>query len=124
MEYLPAFIYFITGLAGVTIIDTVGAYASRKFNFNYGYLIIVSAGLYIVIGYLCANRYNLSMAFLINGLLGLYDGTIGLKLSILLKANKGLSAEKSQEIGVEKIGLMMVFMGFFFALVGGSIVYL
>lgn len=124
MTYVHAIIYFIIGLAGITVIDTIGAFASRKLNFNYGYFIILSAALYISIGYLCTREYNFGMAVLINGLLGLYDGSIGLKLSILLKANGGLSAEKSREIGMEKITLMMVFMGFFFALVGGSIIFL
>lgn len=124
MEYIYAIIYLIIGIGGVTIIDTLGAFASRKLGFNYGYLIIVSGGLYIYMGYLCTSTYNIGMAFLINGLVGLYDGSIGLNLSILLKANGGLSEEKSNEIGKEKIALMMTMMGFFFAWIGSLILYL
>ena len=58
------------------------------------------------------------MAFLICGLIGIYDGTVGLKLSNYFQANGGLSVEKIQEIGKAKIAFMMVNMSFFFALIG------
>jgi hypothetical protein len=118
MYYLTAFICLFVGIIGITIIDTVGAVSSRKFNFKYGYLIGVSAALYIYIAFVAAIEYNYLMAFLVNGLIGYFDGTIGLRLSVFCKANGGLSKEKVQEIGKAKIALMMINVAFFFALIG------
>ena len=118
MYFLTAFICLIAGLTGVTIIDTVGAVSSRKLNFKYGNLIVLSAALYIYISFIASLEYNYLMAFLINGLIGFYDGTIGLKLSAFCKANGGLTIEKIQEVGKAKIALMMINIAFFFALIG------
>jgi hypothetical protein len=118
MYFVTAFICLFSGLIGVTIIDTVGAVSSRKFNFKYEYLILLSAALYIYISFVASLEYNYLMAFLINGLIGFYDGTIGLKLSVYYKANGGLSPEKIHEIGKAKLAVMMINISFFFALIG------
>lgn len=76
------------GLIFITLIDTLGAVASRKFNFKYTYLGMLSFAIYIVIGYLLSSwHFELLTVLAICSLLGLYDSTIGLKLSIRFKAN-------------------------------------
>jgi len=78
----------LIGLIFITLIDTLGAVASRKFNFKYTYLGLLSFAIYIGIGYLLSSWYFESIIVLaICALLGLYDSTIGLKLSIRFKAN-------------------------------------
>jgi len=87
--YLYITIYFLTGLICITLIDTVGAVASRKLNFKYTYLSIVSFIVYIGIGYLISKQYGLTIALIVNAILGLYDSTVGMSLSIRAKANTG-----------------------------------
>ena len=118
MSYLNALIYLVAGLLIVSLIDTAGSIASRKLNFKYGYLTILSGAVYIYIGYLASKEYSITTALLINGLIGLYDGTIGLKFSIILKAKEGLSSEKVNEVGKAKIAFMMINIAFVFALAG------
>jgi len=78
----------LIGLIFITLIDTLGAVASRKFNFKYTYLGMLSFAIYIVIGYLLSGwDFELITVLAICALLGLYDSTIGLKLSIRFKAN-------------------------------------
>jgi hypothetical protein len=121
MTYTNALAYLTVGLVVITLIDTLGAIASRKLNFNYAYLTIPSFVVYTGIGYLTSEQYGLSMAMLVNGLLGLYDGTIGFRLSIINKANTGLDTEKSKEDLDGKTALVMIFLSFVFALVGFGI---
>ena len=80
-------ICLLIGLAGITFIDVLGAIASRKLSFKYVKLISVSLLFYIYMGYLVSKNYGLAIAFVINNLIGFYDATVGLRLSIILKAN-------------------------------------
>jgi|GEM_PF-2649681 len=86
--YQQLTIYFLIGLTCITLIATLGAVASRKFNFKYTYLGMLSFAIYIVIGYLLSGcHFELITVLAMCALLGLYDSTIGLKLSIRFKAN-------------------------------------
>ena len=118
MNYTNALIYLIAGLGTITLIDAVGSVASRKLNFKYVYLIIFSLAAYIVIGYLVSKEYGLSAGLLVNGLIGLYDGTIGAKLSIILKAKTDLNAEQTRQLSKGKAAPFMILVGFVFALIG------
>ncbi len=113
--YLHITIYFLAGLICITLIDTVGAVASRKLNFKYTYLSIVSFIVYIGIGYLISKQYGLTFALIVNAILGLYDSTVGLSLSIRAKANTG------NITGVEgnpKMIIGMIITAVFFGLMG------
>ncbi len=118
MNFPNAFLWLILGLVLITLIDTVGAIASRKFNFKYAYLSIFSFAVYVGLGYLLSKQYDPLFVFLIAGLLGLYDGTIGLRLSIILKANNGLGTNKSMELLNAKTAISMVFTAILFAFIG------
>ena len=118
MNYTNAVIYLLVGLAIITVIDTLGAIASRKLKFKYSYLIILSTAIYIYISYLTSAEYGLFPALLVNGLIGFYDGTIGFKLSILLNANTGLDKQKSMEHLNERTALFMIIMASIFAIIG------
>lgn len=43
---------FFSGISAVTLIDTLGAIASRKFNFKYEILALFSFSIYLLIGFL------------------------------------------------------------------------
>jgi len=112
--YLQLTAYFITGLVCITLIDTLGAVASRKFNFKYTYLAILSFAIYIGTGYLLADKhFELIFILAISAILGLYDSTIGLKLSIRLKANsENIDTLTSNPKMVISMITMAIFQGF------------
>lgn len=110
MGYLHAWIYLISGLIVITITDTLGSVASRKFNFRYASLTFLSVGIYICFGCITCIRYDLVTALWVNGLLGLFDGTVGLYLSIILGANTGLDKKKSlQHVNMTTAVSMIIF---------------
>jgi hypothetical protein len=76
---------------------------------------------YVCIGYLTSKEYELSTGLLVNALIGFYDGTIGFKLSIILKANTGLNKEKSLEHLNGKTAFFMITIAIVFALIGYAI---
>ncbi|TBO40244.1 hypothetical protein [Pedobacter kyonggii] len=109
---------FLIGLICITLIDTLGAVASRKFNFKYTYLSILSFAVYMGIGYFLSNHFQLIIIFATNSLLGLYDSTIGLKLSIRLKANsENIDTVESNA----KMVISMIIVAVFFGFIGYSV---
>ena len=110
MNFTNGFVYLISGLVIITVVDTLGSIASRRLNFKYIYLIPLSLVIYIGLGYWVCRDYGLYTGCLVNGLLGLFDGTVGAWLSIALKANTGLSEEKKTQLSKGKAaGFMMIF---------------
>ncbi|HSN62159.1 MAG TPA: hypothetical protein VLR49_14565 [Ferruginibacter sp.] len=118
MNLTNAVLYLFISIIIITIIDTLGAIASRKLNFNYAYLSILSFTVYMILGYLLSKQYNLPIIFFIAGLLGLYDGTIGFRLSIYLKANNRLETKKSKELLTVKTAVTMIIIACVFAYFG------
>lgn len=108
LDYSSLLLYFLSGIAIITIIDSVGAILSRVLNFKYVYLIVVSVALYIFMGYLVAKNFNLSIALAINAVLGLYDGSAGLWLCLKLKANIDNREETANMLNVKTAVTMMV----------------
>ena len=78
---------FILGVILIVLLDTIGAFASNRMNFKYIQLIPLSFAIFAVIGFILGKVTNYPTTALYMGLLGLFDGTIGLKLSIHFKAN-------------------------------------
>lgn len=112
----------LLALFAVTFIDTVGAWASRKFDFNYMRLSVASFIVYILIGYLIARQDGLLMAVIVNLLVGFYDATVGLKLALILRANYRLKEEEKQYltthfsvISMMLISPIMAFIGYLIA---------
>ena len=79
----------LIGFLLIVLIDSIGSIVSRKMNFNYGYLFLFSSAIYIAIPFLIRKRVDKKAAIISAALLGLFDATIGWKISILLKANTG-----------------------------------
>ena len=118
MNYFNLTIPLIIGLISITVIDTVGAVVSRTMKFNYAYLSILTFVVYTSIGYYVSTHYQLSIALLINAIMGLYDGSIGFWLSIILKSNSGLTIEQSYEMLGVKSALAMIIASIAFGLIG------
>lgn len=117
-------IYALVGLASITLVDTIGAIASRKMNFKYSYLSVVSFTIYILVAFFVAKDYSLPLALFINAILGLYDGTIGFWFSIILKANNGLTTEQINELLGVKSGFYMILISLIFSIIGYILTYI
>lgn len=90
MDYNSLLLYsFIAGLFFICLFATIGAVLSRKLNFNYAYLSILSTALYAIIAYEVCAGLNLKSAIIVNSFLALFDSTIGFLLSIWCKSNSG-----------------------------------
>ncbi|HUM98259.1 MAG TPA: hypothetical protein PK275_10400 [Chitinophagaceae bacterium] len=110
--------YLIIGIFSITLVDTLGAVASRKMNFKYIYLSIFSFAIYILVAFFVSKEYILTNVLLTNAILGLYDCTIGLWLSIVLRANNGLTAEQIKELFTLKSSIAMIVISVIFGLMG------
>jgi len=110
MHIKSALVLLISGLLFITMLDVLGARASRKLHFKYGSLVLFSLAIYIGLGFYASKQCSLTIALIINNIVGIYDGTIGFRLSILLKANSDIIKEKGKELLTDKAAaLMMVF---------------
>lgn len=87
MKKLPAAL--LIGFVLIALVDIIGSIASKQLNFNYSSLYPISYIIYITIPFLIAKQRNRKSAIISGALLGLFDSTVGLKLSIALKANTG-----------------------------------
>lgn len=112
----------LLGLLAVTLIDTLGAWASRKLDFNYRWLAIPSYAVYVFVGYTVSRQDGLLMAIIIDLLIGLYDGTVGLKLALILDANYRLNEEEKDLLTTQVavfsmmlIAPLMAFIGYLIA---------
>lgn len=122
MNYVNVLPVLLCGLLVVTLIATLGAIASRKFNFQYTWLSLASAVLYTWFGYLVAHEFDLLMALIVNNVIGFYDATVGLKLCIVCKANFRMVDEEvelpSTQFSVATmmfVSTALTFLGYLFA---------
>ena len=98
------FLIILSGILLVTILDALGAIASRKFNFNYSSLSLLSFAIYLFIGYWAGAKLGTMAGITLSGIVALYDAIIGWKLSIWLKPNLGMYEELLKE-EIEKMEL-------------------
>ena len=118
MAYTNLIKYLIIGIFSITLVDTLGAVASIKMNFKYIYLSFISIAIYILVAFFVSKEYILTNVLLTNAILGLYDCTIGLWLSIVLRANNGLTAEQIKELFTLKSSIAFIVISVFFGLIG------
>lgn len=109
------------GILGVTLIDTVGAVASRRLQFNYGYLTLLSLAVYFLIGYYGAGIAANKTVLLASLIVGSYDATIGFKLSKLCKPNLGSFEEDMKKVTYAHALLMMAIIGPLFSGIGYAV---
>jgi uncharacterized membrane protein YeaQ/YmgE (transglycosylase-associated protein family) len=118
-DLLQVSLFTLAGISAVTLIDTLGAIASRKLNFNYGWLIIFSLVVYTFTAYFVSSRLGLFSGFLVNCIVGIYDATLGWKFSLALNANTGMTDEEKKDanltfrlIATLIIALLFGYLGF------------
>lgn len=77
------------GLIAVGLLDIFGSIASRQLDFNYSNLSFVSFLVYATTCFFVTKTTDLKTGVIYGMILGFFDSTIGLKVSILLDANTG-----------------------------------
>ncbi|NSL85259.1 hypothetical protein ECE50_000335 [Chitinophaga sp. Mgbs1] len=118
MNYSTLLLYFLSGILIITIIDTIGAILSNVLQFKYIYLIVFSAALYIFMGYFVSRDFNLIMVIAINALLGLYDGSAGLWLSLKLNANMGQARVETERMPGVSVAITMMIIAIVLGILG------
>ena len=108
----------LIGIASVTLIDSIGSIASRRLQFNYGWLTILSLSVYTCTGYFIGEESNLNLVFAANCIIGFYDATIGWKLSIILRANTGMTDEEKAVLNLKARLFIMFIIAFLFGYIG------
>lgn len=106
------------GLLLITLIDVLGSISSRRMNYNYAYLSPLSFLAYGFIGYQGYHITTLAWTLVITFLTGIYDGTIGWKLAILLNANLGDRPEQTKNLSISSRILVMIVISGFFGVTG------
>ncbi len=77
------------GLIAVGLLDTFGSIASRQLDFDYTHLSFVSFIIYGTTCFFATMEKSLKTGIIYGMILGFFDSTVGLKISILLDANTG-----------------------------------
>jgi hypothetical protein len=102
----------VSGFLAVTTIDMLGSIASRKLNFNYAYLTPLSFLVYFSLGYRGHFLSSLPWTLIIACLTGVYDATVGWRLSIILRANFADKEEYSKTLRLStRLATMLVLSG-------------
>lgn len=115
---IEAFQFLLLALTAVTLIASLGAIASRVFNFNYGYLSILSFLVYVAIGYFVSPAAGLNIAILVSLAVGFYDATIGVKISFACKANFGRLQDEVEKVTPSFMLTTMLFISPLLAFIG------
>ncbi len=118
MTFFSSIQYMLYGIIAVTILDIAGAIASRKLNFQYAYLVPLSLAVYTIIAYFASKEFGLKSALITNAVIGLYDGTIGVRLSLAFKLKTPLSEEDLQQLATPGATLINVILAVIFGWVG------
>ena len=71
----------------IALFDAIGAVLSRRFNFNYAFLALGSIVIYALVAIYVAKFGDTTKGIIASFLMGLFDATVGLKISEKLKAN-------------------------------------
>ena len=87
-------------------------------HYPYGYLTPLSLLVYTLIGYFVAKNSNQNWAIFSACIVGLYDGTIGWKLSIALKANFGKYKEQTENMSLYSRIVTIIGLGIVFGFIG------
>ncbi len=110
--------YTFGALAAISILDSLGAIASRLLNFRFTSLTILSLTIYVLIGYFISPVSGLSIALLAGLVVGFYDGIVGWNLCKLCKANFGVEEELVEKISYTSNLTVMLFVAPLFTFIG------
>ena len=116
------FYLLLGGIIAVTAIDFIGSITSRKLNYNYAYLTPLSFLVYLLLGYFGQKSMaNLTWTLLVPAIVGIYDGTIGWRISTMLNANFGKYTENNRKLSLSDRVIGMIGISTIFAFIGYSL---
>jgi hypothetical protein len=118
IDFSRIFLVATFGILAVTAIDVLGSITSRKWNYNYGYLTPLSFLTYTLIGYYLSLSSTLNWTMLITCLVGIYDGTVGWRIAVILNANMGTYKDEALKTSVGSRILYMIIVGAGFGFLG------
>lgn len=118
LQSLP---YLAGGILVITLLNTVGAYASKKYQFRFVYLSLFSILLYILLGAYLSNKHGLTIAILVNLAIGFFDATVGWMLVRKIKPKTGLTDEQLKMMNPATNLKIMLFVSTFFTIIGYGI---
>ena len=101
--------FIIMGIVLATLVDTLGTIASRKFNFNAMNLSVLSFLIYTLCGYHASKQAGLQLAMVTTFVIGLYEATIGLAITLALKPNTGLD-EEGQKLATNPLMIPVIIL--------------
>jgi hypothetical protein len=110
----------VVGVLAVGLLDTIGSVASRLLDFHYSFLSPVSFLIYGTTSFFAARSKDLKTGALFGAILGLFDSTIGLTISILLGANTGDYSQLTAILWVVTV-IVMTGVGALVGLIGGAL---
>ncbi len=105
----------------IALIATVGAIASRRFNFRYSLLSFISLVVYIIIGYGVARKGDLPSALVAVAVMGLFDSTVGWQLCLRFQANMTTEEQETTMQIPEAVRIVMMIV---LAIICGWVGYL
>lgn len=120
-ETMNSVLLFAIPLLAVTLIDTIGAVASRRLQFNYTYLSILTLAVYAMLGYYGAGTATNKMVLLASVIVGAYDATVGFKLSKICNANFGRFEKDTKKVGYGYVLVTMIIIAPLFSGIGYAI---
>lgn len=109
------------GLIAVVLLDTLGSIASRQLDFNYSLLSFVSFVIYGTTCFLATRTKDLKTGVLYGMILGFFDSTIGLQISLFLDANTGDSSYEMTTVLWIFTVVFMIGFGALCGLIGGGL---
>ncbi len=113
--------FLAVGIIAITLLNTVGAYASKKYKFRFVYLSMFSILIYILLGAYLSKTQGLNIAILVNLAIGFYDATIGWKLMRRIKPETGLTEDQLKLMNTSTNLKIMLFVSTVFTFIGYGI---
>jgi hypothetical protein len=110
------FYWVFIGIISIIILDVVGSIASRIIGFKYVYFAPLSFAIYTYISFMITREVDWKIAILVVSLLGIFDATIGWKLSAYFRANMDMK----YQITLQNV-LSMAFLTTIFGIIGSLI---
>jgi hypothetical protein len=109
------------GMLAIAMFDTFGSIASRQMSFDYSSLSFASFIIYGATAFFATKVANLKTGVVYGAMLGLFDSTIGLEISLFLEAHTGDYKYQLTVLTWIITVLFMVCLGTVVGLIGGGL---
>lgn len=111
-------VYVLLAIVAITLVDTLGAVASRKLNFKYAWLSFLSLAIYLLADYFIGKTNSQNITLIATSLIGFYDATAGWNYAMALKANHGLTEEQLRQLTPTSRVICMIGVAILFGSLG------